>query len=367
MKYNWQQQDWPHFKYDLSGIEDTLFSFTERAGRVGGLLKGLAEDIRTETVIGIMVSEALKTSEIEGEYLNRIDVVSSIQKNMGLVPEKERVGDKRAQGIAALMIDVRDSYAKKLTKAKLFSWHRMVMQGTRGVKAGAWRTHKEPMVIVSGSVGREKVHFEAPLSEQIPQEMKRFIGWFNDTGRGGKKEIKNPLIRSAITHLYFESIHPFEDGNGRIGRALSDKALLQGFEGPILLSLSRIIEQNKKKYYQAFKQAQRSNEITPWVAYFSKMALKALIDTEQEIEFTVKKTKFFDRYETVLNQRQLKVIRRMLAEGPGGFTGGMSAKKYISITKTSKATATRDLQDLVRKGIFIPQGAGRSVRYEILL
>ena len=365
MTYNWQQSDWPHFKYDQKGIEDTLFSFAERAGRVAGLLKGLTDDIHTETIIGMMVAEALKTSQIEGEYLNRIDVISSIQKNMGLVPEKQQVSDKRAQGIAELMIDVRESYARKLTKAKLFSWHKMVMQGTSRVKAGAWRTHKDAMQIVSGAYGKEKVHFEAPPSKQIPQEMKSFISWFNDTGRRGKREIKNPVIRSAIAHLYFESIHPFEDGNGRIGRALSDKALLQGFEGPILLSLSKTIESKKKDYYNALKVAQLSNEITRWLVYFSGIALQAQTEAEGEIEFTLKKTKFFDRFESELNPRQLKVIRRIFAEGSKGFTGGMNAKKYISITGTSKATATRDLQDLVHRGIFVSAGAGRSTRYEV--
>lgn len=314
-----------------------------------------------------MASEAVKTSEIEGEYLNRIDVVSSIQKNMGLVPEKQQVSDKRVQGIAELMIDVRESYARKLTKAKLFSWHKMVMKGSRAIKAGAWRTHEDSMQIVSGAYGKEKIHFEAPPSERIPREMKSFISWFNDTGRGGKKKITNPVIRSAIAHLYFETIHPFEDGNGRIGRALSDKALLQGFEGSILLSLSKTIEESKKDYYDALKQAQRSNEITPWLAYFSARALQAQIVAEEEIDFTLRKTKFFDRYESVLNSRQLKVIGRMLAEGSGSFTGGMNVKKYISITGTSKATATRDLQALVTKGIFIPAGKGRNTSYEIEL
>ena len=365
MTYNWQQSDWPHFKYDRSGIEDTLFSFAERAGRVGGLLKGFSENIRTVTIIGIMVAEALKTSQIEGEYLSRIDVISSIQINMGLVPERQQVRDKRAQGAAELMLDIRESYGQKLTKTKLFSWHNMIMKGSRATKVGAWRTHEDPMQIVSGAYGKEKIHFEAPPSERIPREMKSFISWFNDTGRGGKKKITNPVIRSAIAHLYFETIHPFEDGNGRIGRALSDKALLQGFEGSIFLSLSKTIEKNKKDYYDALKQAQRSNEITPWLAYFSAVALQAQIEAEQEIDFTLRKTKLFDRYETTLNGRQLKVIRRMLAEGAKGFTGGMSAKKYISLTKTSKATATRDLQDLVKKGIFISMGAGRSTSYEI--
>ena len=184
---------------------------------------------------------------------------------------------------------------------------------------------------------------------------------------GGKNEIKKPVIRSAIAHLYFETIHPFEDGNGRIGRALSEKALSQDIERPISLSLSKTIKGNKKDYYDALKEAQRSNEITSWIAYFFKMALQAQIQAEEEIDFTLRKAKFFDRFETALNERQLTIIRRMLEAGPKGFTGGMSNKKYISMTQTSKTTAKRDLHDLVERKIFVPIGAGRSTSYKVNL
>jgi Fic family protein len=365
MIYNWQQRDWPQFKYDLTEIEDILLSFAENVGWVRGLLNGLPEDVQNETLIDMMVAEAVKTSEIEGEYLNRIDVASSIKKYLGLVSKKEQVRDKRAEGVAELIIEVRNSYDRKLTKTKLFSWHQMVMKGSQGYKIGDWRTGENPMQVVTGVYGKEKVHFVAPPPEQVPGEMKSFIKWFDHTGRGGKKEIKNPVIRSAIAHLYFETIRPFEDGNGRIGRALSDKALLQGFEDPILLSLSKTIEQNKNEYYDALKEAQCSNEITSWIAYFSKMVLQAQTEAEEEIDFTLRKTKLFDRFETELNERQLKVIRRMLEEGPKGFTGDMSAKKYMSIAQTTKSTATRDLQNLVALKIFVPIGGGRSTSYKV--
>lgn len=364
MTYNWQQSNWPHFKYNLKDIEDILFAFAERVGRVGGLLEGLPEDDRNEAMIDIMVAEAIKTSEIEGEYLSRQDVLSSIRNNLGLghAPQSH---DKRAEGIAQLMIDVRNSYAEKLTQKKLFSWHAMVMKGTKRVKAGTWRTHKEPMQVISGPIGKEKIHFEAPPSKTVPKEMTAFFKWFNETGPGGKAEIKKAVVRSAIAHLYFETIHPFEDGNGRVGRALSEKALSQGMGRPVLMSLSKTIEANKKDYYDALKEGQRSNEITSWIAYFSNLVLTAQIQAEEEIDFTLRKTKFFDKFQNDLNERQVKVIKRMLEEGLKGFTGGMSAKKYIAITQTSKPTATRDLQDLVEKGIFKTSGGGRSTRYEI--
>jgi len=223
------------------------------------------------------------------------------------------------------------------------------------------------MQVVSGYVGKRKIHFEAPPKDRVPQEMKSFIQWFNETNIGGKQEITKPIVRSAIAHIYFESIHPFEDGNGRIGRAISEKALSQGAARPILLSLSKTIEANKKDYYDALKQAQKSNEITPWLVYFSNLALQAQIEAEEEIDFTLRKTKFFNHYEPVLNERQLKAIRRMLEEGPKGFKGGMSNKKYMSLTKTSNTTAKRDLNDLVERKIFVPMGGGRSTSYDINL
>ncbi|QPJ64288.1 MAG: Fic family protein [Candidatus Nitrohelix vancouverensis] len=364
MTYNWQLSDWPHFIYDLSGIEDVLFAFVERVGRVGGLLEGLPEADRDEAMIDIMVAEAIKTSEIEGEFLSRQDVMSSIRNNLGLGNALQS-HDKRAQGIAELMIDVRNTFEEKLSKGKLFSWHSMVLKGSDKVKAGRWRTHKEAMQVISGPVGREKIHFEAPPSQIVPIEMFAFIKWFNDTAPGGKNEIKRAIVRSAITHLYFETIHPFEDGNGRIGRVLSEKALSQGIGRPVLLSLSKTIEANKKDYYEALKEGQRSNEITAWIAYFANRVLASQIQAEEEIDFTLRKTKFFDKFQDELNERQLKAVKRMLEEGPKGFTGGMSAKKYMAICQTSKATATRDLQDLLERGIFSATGGGRSTRYEI--
>ncbi|MDH5564297.1 MAG: Fic family protein [Nitrospirota bacterium] len=367
MAYNWQQKDWPHFQYDLTDVEDVLLAFAEKTGLASGLLKGLPEDMQTEAIIDMMVSEAIKTSEIEGEYLSRKDVMSSIRKNLGVGGAIAQVSDKRAEGAGALMIDVRNSFPEPLSQKKLFDWHVMIMTGSRGIKAGAWRTHVEPMQVVSGPIGKEKVHFEAPPSEQVPKEMMRFIKWFNATGPGGKEEIKKPLVRAAVAHLYFETIHPFEDGNGRIGRALSEKALSQGIGRPVLLSLSQTVEAQRKEYYAALQRGQQDNEITDWVTWFVNLGLAAQIQAEEQVEFTLRKTKFFDRWKDVLNERQLHVLQRMLEEGPKGFKGGMNAKKYVAITGTSKATATRDLQDLVEKGVFIPAGGGRSTRYEVKL
>jgi Fic family protein len=299
--------------------------------------------------------------------LSRPDVMSSIRNNLGLNAQPKRVGDRRAEGIAELMVCVRNTFERPLSQKTLFEWHTMLMMGTPRIKSGAWRTHTEPMLIVSGTIGNEQVHYEAPPSKQVPGEMKRFIQWFNNTAPGAGNEIGFAPVRSAVAHLYFESIHPFEDGNGRIGRTLSEKILSQGLGRPALLSLSRSIDAHRAGYYDALKQAQRSHDVTNWVEWFVRTLLKAQEQAETEIEFTLKKTKLFDRVGDQLNARQLKIVRRMLKEGPSGFQGGMSAKKYMTLTKTTKPTATRDLQDLVAKEVFIPAGGGRSTHYQINL
>lgn len=361
MKYNWQQKDWPKFQYKTDNFEDLLFDFAQRTGRISGVVDGFSESEQAEAMINLMVSEAIKTSEIEGEYLSRKDVMSSIRRNLGLNPELPISKDKRVEGVTELMLAIRKHFKAPLTEKMLFDWHTMLMKGSKGIEIGQWRSHDEPMQIVSGAIGREVDHFEASSSNVVPSEMGGFITWFNES----KKSIKKPIIRSAIAHLYFESIHPFEDGNGRIGRAVAEKALSQRIGRPVLFSLSKSIENNKNNYYDALKAAQRSNEITDWINYFVQTVLDAQIDAEHEIEFTLKKTKFFDQHKSELNERQQKVVRRMLEEGHQGFEAGMNARKYVSIASTSKATATRDLQDLVQKDIFDPIGGGRSTRYEV--
>lgn len=368
MVYNWELPDWPDFSYHQSISENLHAGFLLKSGQIFGFLKGFPKHNQTELILEVMVEEAIKTSEIEGEFISRQDVLSSIRKNLGIHENQPLlVKDHRAKGIARLMIAVRSSYAEPLKKVDLFAWHEMLMEGNRYVQAGKWRTDSSPMQVVSGPMGKEIVHFEAPPSDLVPGEMNRFIDWFNRTAPGQEDAINNPMTRAGIAHLYFESIHPFEDGNGRIGRALAEKALHQGLGEPTLISLSNTIEKNKRAYYEALKKAQRSNEITNWLDYFAETVTQAQQAAERLIQFTLKKTKFFDEYRSRLNDRQIKAISRMLEEGPDGFEGGMSAKKYMAITKASKPTATRDLQELRDLGVLIPSGGGRSVSYSLEL
>jgi Fic family protein len=367
--YNWQQIDWPHFHYDLSEAEKTLFLTAEKMGQITGKFSHLPENTRIETMINLMVEEAVKTSAIEGEFISRLDIRSSIKNKLGLHSEHVRIHDKRAQGIAELMLDVRNSFKQKLTQEKLFDWHLMLLGSSSNphLRIGCWRTDEEPMQIVSHAYGKLLVHYKAPPAQVVPKEMKKFIHWFNQSAPGQSQAIPFAPVRAAIAHLYFESIHPFEDGNGRIGRAIAEKALSQGFGYPVLLNLSEAIQANKKAYYAALHAASFSNELTPWLCYFVNLVFNAQIAVEKQINFILKKSIFFDTFNNMLNERQLKAVKRMMQAGIKGFEGGMSAKKYMIITDTSKATATRDLQDLLEKDAIKQIGSGRSIRYELNL
>lgn len=367
--YNWQQSDWPHFTYDLSGILDILLSIAERMGCVSGKIKHLPETLQTDALIDLIVEEAIKTSKIEGETLQEDDVRSSIKNHLGLNQKIVNVRDKRAQGISELMLDARNSFKQPLTQEMLFDWHIMLMAGSTNpnIKIGCWRMAEEPMQIISGHHSRWSVHFEAPPASDVPNEMHQFIHWFNATAPGNADEIKFAPVRSAIAHLYFESIHPFDDGNGRIGRVIAEKALSQGAGYPVMSSLSHAINANKKAYYSTLKTASRSNNVTDWIRYFAAIILEAQIAVELQIDYILKKALFFQKYEKLMNDRQLKVVRRMMQAGINGFEGGMSAKKYMKMTGVSKATATRDLQEMVELNVFRQTGSGRSVCYELCL
>lgn len=367
MEYNWQQKNWREFAYDTQQIAEYIGAFSEKVGLSKGSLNVLSKEQHNQGLIDALVLEAIKTSEIEGEYISRKDVLSSIKRNVGVASEGAKVSDPRARGIADMLVNVRDTYAEELTEQMLFDWHRMLFPKSSKIAVGAWRSHAEPMQVVSGSLGKEVVHFEAPPSSDVAKEMHDFIEWFNNTAPSKKNEIKFAAVRSAIAHLYFETIHPFEDGNGRIGRAIAEKALLQSVGYPLLISLSASIEDDRKGYYEALKLGQRSNEVTEWLCYFIEVILNALDNSAKIIGFTIKKTQLFDAFKDQMNDRQEKVLRKMLESAIEEFEGGMSAKKYMNITKASKATATRDIQRLRELGIFIPIGKGRSTSYKVNL
>jgi Fic family protein len=365
MIYNWQLPDWPKFTFDDSVIDSLCMDFALETGELKGLIDSLSTEIQQETILQFMISEAIKTSEIEGEFFSRQDVLSSIKKNLGF-GDFGQIRDKNAQGIGNLMVTVRNSYIEKLTETSIKQWHAILMEYSKRIVPGQYRKGNEPMQIISGSFSNEMIHFEAPPSSQVPIEMEKFIKWYNEF-KIKATDIKNALIKTSISHLYFESIHPFEDGNGRIGRAIAEKCLSESLNRPVLMSISSTIEQNKKRYYQSLKQAQSTLEITDWILYFSTLILESQKNAKQTVLFTLTKTKFVDQFKNQMNERQMKAVLKMFENGVNGFEGGMTVIKYISITKTSRATATRDLQDLTEKSIFIPRGEGRSRCYDLNL
>lgn len=365
MKYNWQQSDWAKFLFDDSVIDSLCMDFALETGELKGLIDSLPSETQQEAILQFMISEAIKTSEIEGEFFSRQDVMSSIMKNLG-IGNFVQIRDKNAQGIGKLMVTVRNSYAEKLTESTIKDWHAILMEFYKRINSGEYRTGTESMQIVSGSYGKEIIHFEAPPSSQVSVEMQNFINWYN-AFEVKPTDIRKALIKTSISHLYFESIHPFEDGNGRIGRAIAEKCLSESLNRPVLMSISSIIEQNKRQYYEFLKQAQTTLEVTDWILYFSNLILESQKNAKQIVLFTLNKTKFIDQFKYLMNERQIKAVLKMFENGVADFQGGMTAIKYISITKTSRATATRDLQDLTEKSILIPKGKGRNRSYDLNL
>lgn len=263
------------------------------------------------------------------------------------------------------MLDLYHSFHDPLTHETLFRWHTMVLAGRSDIDTiSCYRASQEATQVVSGPMHNPKIHFEAPPSSYVPKEMERFIEWFNKTAPG-KKEALPLLVRSGIAHLYFVLIHPFEEGNGCIARALTEKVLAQSIEYPSLIALSYVIERYRKDYYAALEVANKTCEITQWLEYFSLAVISAQDTTLKRIEFIIEKQKMLAALSDHLNPRQKKVLLRVFDEGIDGFKGGLSAENYIAITKTSKPTATRDLQDLVDKGAFIKTGKLRYTRYHL--
>ncbi|MCB0327926.1 MAG: Fic family protein [Bdellovibrionales bacterium] len=366
MKWNWQQHEWPRFWWDDQGFSDLEAQFLRQAGTLVGTSKHLHDDDLSTYIVDAMTSEALMTSEIEGEYLNRDSVRSSILQEMGLKFTRRRVGSGE-KGIADLVIDLHRTYNQAITHQKLFTWHAMVVnERTDIANIGQYRRHSEPIQVVSGNVDNPKIHFEGPPSKDVPAHMEAFIEWWEQSHPRGRKPVST-VIRPGIAHLYFVCIHPFEDGNGRIARALAEKALAESLDSPSLISLSQTIHQNRKEYYKQLAQNNQSLDITGWLHYFAQTIIAAQKNALQSIEFIIEKTKFFDRYANQLNERQTKVLLRLFREGPAGFEGGLNAENYIQITGTSRATATRDLQDLVKKSALRKTGTLKSTRYHLVL
>ncbi len=366
MKWNWQSQNWPHFSFESEKIQAFLEDFFKFSGLLLGAYKYIEKSDKDNLVLEIITDEAIKTSQIEGEYLNRESVQSSIRKQFGLQVDGRRPSAAE-HGIAEMMVDLYQTFEEPLSNEMIFRWHNMLTNGRRDlVDIGRYRSSNEPMQVISGHFGRPVVHFEAPPSAILQKEMDRFLEWYQETSKTGKSPL-HPVLRAGIAHLYFVSIHPLEDGNGRIGRVIAEKVLSESLGYPSLIALSHTIEKYKKKYYDALAKNNQSTEITDWLAYFAETVNLAQLRSISLVEFIIAKTKLYHRLNNSLNERQQKLLERMFREGPDGFQGGLSVKNYISITSTSRATATRDLQDMVEKGALYKIGELKGTRYYLKL
>ncbi len=364
--WNWQQPGWPEFSWDRARLERAEQVFLVESGMFSGVVKHLAPPDVDQVQVDAISTEAVTTSEIEGEILDRASVQSSVRRELGLAADGRRSSPKE-QGVAEMMVAVQRSHAEPLSQEMLCGWHRMLMKGRGDLReVGRYRTEDDPMEIVSGPAHARRVHFEAPPAPRIRDEMARFVAWFNRAGPEDAEPLP-ALTRAGIAHLYFESIHPFEDGNGRIGRAISEKALAQALGRPTLTALAATILIRRKAYYGALEAASRGLEITPWLAWFAGIAIEAQRRTTARIEFLIDKTRLLDRLRGQLNSRQEKALARMLREGPDGFQGGLSAGNYMTITGASSATTSRDLADLVAKGVLRRMGERRHARYFVEL
>lgn len=362
--WNWLFKNWPHFSYDKEALEKLELQFSQNTGTVFGAIKHIEGVSKDDLLVEILSNEAIKTSEIEGEILNRASIQSSIKKNLGFTTDSHKVPPAE-YGISEMMVDLYLNFDKRLNHNQLFEWHKMITNGRRDLTdIGKYRTHESPMQVVSGRLDKPTVHFEAPPSNKMKTEMEQFISWFNEIHHPDNTSML-PLAKAGLTHLYFVCIHPFEDENGRIGRALAEKSIALSTGQPTLISLSHTIEAHKKAYYNSLEANNTTLEITDWLHYFGKTILDAQQDTLKRIDFIVEKTKFFDRHKSQLNERQLKVILRLFEAEHTGFEGGLSAKNYIKITKTSESSATRDLKDLTDKKILIKTGELKSSRYKL--
>ena len=369
----WQQKGWPDFMVTSPAVDTALLQARKWQGEVIGRAAavGLTQSgsVRQE----VMTQEVIATAAIEGEKLDPASVRSSILRQLGHLQTTDAAPRSRhVDGLVEVIQDATLGFKQLLTEDRLLRWQSALFpggtSGIRRIAVGRYRDHSDLMQIVSGQPGKETIHYTAPPSAQIPFEMQAFLAWFAETTPSAPAHPLDGITRAAIAHLWFESIHPFEDGNGRIGRAIMDMALAQDLgETTRLYSLSSQLMQHRKGYYDALHQAQHGSlDVSDWVLWFTQQFSLACQATSALIDRALEKSTFWQIHSaTSLNERQRKVIQRLLDDGDGGFLGGLNADKYMKMTSTSKATATRDLADLVKNGLLRSTGQGKAVRYYV--
>ena len=361
MTWIWQHSDWPAFTVDRSRLHPLEARFLHESGRRIGSWRHLDARDQTELRVQWLSTEALETSAIEGESLDRASLQSSIRRHFGLSGDR-RAASAAEAGVADMMISLYGEFDRPLDHDTLRRWHRMLMSGQRGAGvAGRYREHGEAMQIVSGPDYAPRVHYEAPPSRRVEAEMDRFLAWYAGTDAG--RDEPQALTRAGMAHLHFVCIHPFEDGNGRIARALAEKALAQSLGGPSLIALSRTIARRRKAYYTALEGVGPSLDITDWLVWFAGTVLDAQLWSERRLVRSIQQAQLFEHLRGALNRRQEKALLTLFRSEPDGFEGGLSAGNYRAITRAPASTATRDLADLVAKGALRRSGERRHTRY----
>lgn len=359
--YIWQYPTWAKFTWDDSRLITLLSEVRNLAGKIQGLMGGLGFDIQNKTSLNVMTEDVLRSNEIEGVVLNSDWVRSSIARHLGIETEGLSEPDHYTEGVVQVMLDAVRNSEKPLSNERLFNWHAALFptgrSGIYPITVGAYRIGAEPMQVVSGAMGREKVHYEAPPSDVVTAMMDEFVDWVNE------ENSIDPVLKAAVAHVWFVAIHPFDDGNGRLTRTITDMLLAKADRSPHrFYSMSAEILREKKCYYEVLeKTTTGSTDITFWLEWFLLTMKAAILHSENIVKRVARKASFWQRHREVsMNERQVKIINRLW----DGFEGKLTSSKWAKMTKTSQATALRDITDLIKKGILVSaDDGGRSVNY----
>jgi Fic family protein len=362
-EYIHQHPNWLKFEWDQHGLATQLAAVRHRQGRLIGRMQALGFPLREEAVLQTLTEDVLKSSEIEGEILDRDQVRSSIARRLGMDTAALPAADRDVEGVVEMMLDATQKYKEDLTQDRLFGWHASLLptgrSGMRKIVVGAWRDGKSgPMQVVSGPDGRERVHYEAPVAGRLDAEMRAFLDWFNSAD-----EI-DLVLKAALAHLWFVTIHPFEDGNGRIARAIADMSLARSEESTQrFYSMSAQIRLERDAYYGILESTQKGDlDITRWIEWFLECLDRAFDGAENTLAAVFRKAEFWKNHTAApLNLRQRDILNRLL----DGFDGKLTSSKWATIEKCSPDTALRDIQDLLDQSILAKEGGGRSTSYSL--